>query len=86
VLKGKQRNIFGSYLVYNKDHDEMQFDKLTSSGLTSTYTTAAEGAVQYLGAHEVYWWGWGSKLLVKLSDGVSFKIFRVASDFDTIAA
>jgi hypothetical protein len=46
----------------------------------------AETAVEYLGAHEYYYWGWGEKLLAKLSDGVSFKFFRVASDFDTVAA
>lgn len=46
----------------------------------------AESAVEYLGAHEFYWWGWGKKLLAKLSDGVSFKFLRVADDFDTVAA
>jgi len=85
-LRGKQRNIFGSYLVYNKDLDQIQFDKLTSGGLGAKYTVAAESAVEYLGAHEFYWWGWGSKLLAKLSDGVSFKFLRVANDFDTVAA
>jgi len=39
-----------------------------------------------LGSHEYYWWGWGKKLLAKVSDGVSFKFFRVADDFNTIAA
>lgn len=60
-------------------------DKLTSAGLTATYTTTAETAVQLLGAHEFYWWGYGSKLLAKLSDGTSYKFFRIASDFDTVA-
>lgn len=54
--------------------------------MTGTYTTAAEAAVQFLGSHEYYWWGYKGYLLAKLSDGVSFKFFRVASDFDTIAA
>ena len=39
-----------------------------------------------MGSHEYYWWGWGKKLLAKVSDGVSFKFFRVADDFNTIAA
>lgn len=59
---------------------------MTSSGLTATYTTDAETAVQYLGAHEIYWWGYKNYMMVKLADGVSFKMFLVASDFDTVAA
>lgn len=39
-----------------------------------------------LGAHEMYFWGWGSQLLAKLSDGTSFKMFRLGTDFDTVAA
>ena len=67
--------------------NEVRFQKFTSGGLASdTYTTTEEAAVEFLGAHEFYYWGWGTKLLAKLSDGVSFKFFRVASDFDTVAA
>ena len=86
TLKGKQRNVFGSYLTYNDGLAAVQFDKLTSAGLTATYTVAVEAAVQYLGSHEYYWWGYGNKFLAKLSDGVSFKFLRVSSDFDTVAA
>jgi len=87
TLQGKARNTFGSYLVYNEDLQSVTFDKLTSSGLgvDTTYTTTAEAAVQLLGAHEFYWWGWANQLLAKLSDGISFKMFRAASDFDTVA-
>jgi hypothetical protein len=86
VLKGKQRNSFGSYIAYNNDLGTVQFDKFTSAGLTASYTTVAETPIQMLGSHEYYYWGWGKKFLAKLSDGVSFKFFRVTSDFDTIAA
>jgi hypothetical protein len=86
VLKGKQRNAFGSSIVYNNNLDQIRFDKFTSSGFATTYTTQAETAVQMLGSHEYYFWGWGKKFLSKLSDGVSFKFFRVTSDFETIAA
>lgn len=68
----------------------VQIQKLTSSGLTTSYTTAAETAVELLGAHEFYWWGWGQQLLAKLSDGASFKFYQISNeaspdDFDTIA-
>lgn len=87
VLMGKQRNVFGNYLVYNENLQQVTIDKFTSNGLgvDLTYTTTAETAVQLLGAHEFYWWGYGSQLLAKLSDGISFKMFRFASDFDTVA-
>lgn len=85
TLKGKQRNVFGSYLVYNSALNQIQFDKFTSAGFTATYTSPVEAAVQYLGSHEYYWWGWGTKLLAKASDGVSFRLLQVRSDFDTIA-
>lgn len=49
VLRGKQRSVFGSYLVYNEGLNTITFDKFTSSGLSSessvTYTTTAEAAV-----------------------------------------
>ena len=86
TLAGKQRNVFGAYSVYNNALDQLSFYKLTSSGLTLSKAITVEAAVQYLGSHEYYWWVWGSKFLAKLSDGVSFKFLRVASDFDTIAA
>lgn len=41
--------------------------------------------MQLLGAHEFYWWGWGNQLLAKLADGISFKMFRVASDWDLVS-
>lgn len=85
TLKGKQRNTFGSFNVYNENLQSVTIDKLTSSGFSTTYTTTAEDAVQLLGAHEFYWWGWGSQLLAKLSDGISFKFFRVASDWDLVS-
>ena len=85
TIEGKQRGIFGDYSVYNNELDQISDYKLTSSGLTLTKAITKEAAVQYLGSHEYYWWRWGSKFLAKLSDGVSFKLLRVASDFDTIA-
>jgi len=86
TIAGKQRGIFGAYSVYNNALDQLSFYKLTTSGLALTKAITVEAAVQYLGSHEYYWWGWGSKFLAKLSDGVSFKFLRVADDFDTIAA
>lgn len=86
TLKGKQRGTFGGYLVYNNDLQSVQIDRMTSAGLGAKYTTAAESAVELLGAHEFYWWGWGNQLLAKLSDGASFKFYRIANDFETISA
>jgi len=85
-LKGKQRNSFQTSIVYNNDLDTIKFEKFTSAGFSTTYTTQAETAVQMLGSHEYYFWGQGKKFLAKLSDGVSFKFFRVTDDFETIAA
>jgi len=61
TLKGKQRNTCGPYLVYNNNLQQIKIDKFTSSGLGTalTYTSTVDSAVQLLGSHEVYWWGWG---------------------------
>jgi len=40
--------------------------------------------VELLGAHEFYYWGWGQQLMAKLADGVSFKMFRLASDYAAV--
>ncbi len=72
--------------MFNKNLQSVRIQKLTSVGLTTAYDTIADAAVQLLGAHEIYYWGWGQQLMAKLSDGISFRMFRFASDFDTVAA
>lgn len=85
-LTGKQRNTFGAYSFQNANLQSINIDKLTSSGLSTVYTTAADSAVELLGAHEFYYWGWGQQLLAKLSDGISFKMYQVRGDVDAVAA
>jgi len=44
------------------------------------------GSVQYLGSHEIYWFPHKELLMAKLSDGSSYRFYRLASNFRTIAA
>ena len=86
---GKQRNAFGSFIVVNKDTQTLEIYgyKHTDSDNTAwslRFTTTLEPSVQYLGAHEFYWWPYKEFLLAKLSDGSSFKFFRFASNFQAV--
>lgn len=62
ALRGKMRNTFGMYLVMNKSLKEIEiYGYDTSLGVDTTklkllWTSAVETSVQYMGAHEFYWW------------------------------
>lgn len=49
-------------------------------------TTDTEASVEYLGSHEVHYFPHKSLLMAKLSDGSSFRFYRIASDFRANAA
>ena len=49
------RNTFGPLVVMNEDIRRLTI----ASPDYSTYTSTAETAVELLGAHEFYYWGWG---------------------------
>lgn len=88
---GKQRNAFGSFIVVNKDPATLEFWGYTTADASNTawsklFTTTSEPSVQYLGAHEFYWWPHMDFLLARLSDGSSFRFFRFASNFRTVAS
>lgn len=53
--------------------------------MTKFWTSAVETSIQYMGAHEFYWWPYNSLLMARLSDGSSFKFFRFAKNFQTIS-
>ena len=77
ALRGKQRNTFGKYLVMNKNLGQIEIWGYTipTAGelkLTKIFTSTANTSVEYLGAHEFYWWPYKSFLFAKLSDGTSF--------------
>jgi hypothetical protein len=60
-----------------------------NTGATSfslLYTTPTEASIEYLGSHEVYWFPFKRLLMAKVSDGSSFRFFRIASNFRTVAA
>jgi hypothetical protein len=89
AMQGKQRNTFGAYMVVNKDFDELEvygYALVASASFTKLYTTTAEASVEYLGAHEFHWFPYKNLLMAKLSDGSSFRFFRMTSDFRTVAA
>lgn len=87
-MKGKQRNTFGAYMVVNKDKSQLEIWGYSLSA-TPTFsllkTTDAEASVEYLGSYEVYWFPFNSLLMAKISDGSSFRFYRVSSDFRTYA-
>lgn len=92
AYKGRQRGVFGSYLVVNKDAGVMEFwgyDSLTGTPAGSTwkliFTTTAVAELALLGSHEYYYWPGRSMLLARLGDGASFRFWRFAADFQTIA-
>ena len=57
-----------------------------STSFSLLYTTPTEASIEYLGSHEVYWFPFKSLLMAKLSDGSSFRFFRMANNFRTVAA
>lgn len=87
-LKGRQRNTLGAYMIVNKNLEQLEiwgYDT-TATGTFQLYkTTDAEASVQYLGSHEVYWFPHRELLMAKLSDGNSFRFYRLASNFRDIA-
>ena len=76
------RNTFGPLIIMNTDLNRIE---ITSPDY-STWTSTAETAVEFLGAHEFYYWGWGKQLLAKLADGASFKMFRLSNDYAAVLA
>jgi len=88
AYKGKQRGVFGSYLVVNKDASVMEFwgYKVGTAEWKLLFTTTAVAELQLLGSHEYYYWPGRSMLLARLGDGASFRFWRFAADFQTIAA
>jgi hypothetical protein len=77
-------------MVVNKDMNHLEVYGYTDSGTDATfgllYTTPTEASIEYLGSHEVYWFPFKSLLMAKLSDGGSFRFFRMASNFRTVAS
>ena len=89
AMKGKQRNTFGAYMVVNKDLDELEIYGYALSAtptFSKLHTTTAEASVEYLGSHEFYWFPYKTLLMAKLSDGSSFRFYRMSSTFRTVAA
>ena len=88
---GKQRNAFGSYIVVNKDLQSLEFWGYEHTDAANTqwklmFTTDVDASVQFLGAHEFYWWPYMQFLLARTSDGSSFRFYRFDTNFQTTAA
>lgn len=88
---GKQRGVFGPYLVVSKDEYTMEFWGYSGASATAQawallFTTTKVAELQLLGSHEYYYWPGRSMLLARLADGASFRFWRFASDFATSAA
>lgn len=90
VLQGKQRNTFGPYMVFNSDMDNIEVQGYTASGTdaswSSLWISPDEASIEYVGSHEFYWFPYASLLMGKLSDGSSFRLFRMASNFRDVAS
>jgi hypothetical protein len=91
ALYGRQRGVFGPYLVVNKDEYTMEFWGYSGAGATAQawallYTTVKVPELQLLGSHEYYYWPGRDMLLTRHADGASFRFWRFASDFATSAA
>lgn len=89
AMKGKQRNTFGGYMVVNENPTQIEiwaYDTAASGTFALQKTTDVEPSVQYLGSHEFYWFPNKELLMAKLSDGGSFRLFRMASNFRDIAS
>ncbi len=55
------RNTFGHYIVMNDGLDKITIYAYKDIGggslkMTQLWTSTAETSVQYMGAHEFYWW------------------------------
>lgn len=86
--KGKMRQTFGKYLVMNKNLNEIEiwgYQTPANLKLTLIWTSTVEPSIEYMGAHQFYWWPYNQFLMARLSDGSSFKFFRFAKNFETIA-
>ena len=76
-------------MVVNKDLDELEIWGYALSAtptFSKLHTTTAEASIEYLGSHEFYWFPYKSLLMAKLSDGSSFRFYRMTSTFRDVAA
>lgn len=92
AMRGKMRGTFGQYLVMNKNFNQIEiwgYNRPAAAGgnivFAKLWESRVETSIQFMGAHEFYWWPYNQFLMAKLSDGQSFKFFRVAKDFQTYA-
>ena len=76
-------------MVVNKDYDTFEvfgykITDATTQNYQSFFTSTKEESVQIMGSHEVYWFPYKAMLLIKLSDGSSFKLYRLAKNFQSV--
>lgn len=89
---GKQRGVFGPYLVVNKDEFTMEWwgykgASATDQAWAKLYTSTKVAELQLLGSHEYYYWPGRDMVLARLADGASFRFWRFAkTDFEVAAA
>lgn len=57
----------------------------TDQKFVKHFTTTKVDQIQLLGSHELYYWPGQKFLLVRLSDGTSFRMWRFAEDFEDVA-
>ena len=76
-------------MVVNKDYDTFEIygykiTDATTQKYEKFFTSTKEESVQIMGSHEIYWFPYKSMLLTKLSDGSSFKLYRLAKNFQSV--
>jgi len=75
-------------MIVNKNYDQIDiwgYAKTATPSFTLLKTTVAEASVEYIGSHEFHWFPHKNLLMAKLSDGSSFRFYRMTSDFRTYA-
>lgn len=76
-------------MVVNKNMQQIEIwgysTPATDTTFTLMHTTTLEASIEYLGSHEFYWFPYKELLMAKLSDGSSFRFYRLASNFAAVS-
>lgn len=89
----KQRMTYGNWMVHNWGTDAIRFSRIEEDSGTPgdyVYTTVMttdddiRDEVQYMGAHEFFWYPYKQLVLAKLSDGRSIQYKRHTYDMESV--
>lgn len=86
VYRGKVRNTFGKYAIVNKNMHQLEiwgYDYTDDDNIafSKNFETTYDSSIQFMGSHEVYWFPYMQFMMARLSDGRTYKYFRMTQDF-----